>query len=614
MRSIVLDFESYYAPDYTLSSMTTEEYIRDPRFETIMCGFKINKEPGYWVDQGDVKYALKEAKVAEAAVIAHHAHFDGLILHHHYGIKPKLWLDTLSMARAVDGAKAGLSLAKLCERHGIGSKGTEVKNVRGMRRADFTEAGIRRYGAYCVNDCEKEYLLAQIYAPHFCKEEIKLVDAFIRMYTEPVLELDEDELLSYKDRLKANKTRLLMMAGVQLGDLRSNNKFAEVLRYYGIDPPTKLNPKGKEIYAFAKTDEAMKELAEHPDDAVQAIIAARLNARSTINETRVERLLSMARRGRACVYISYYAAGTGRAGGGDKLNWQNNERVAFDKKNPKLQIKGFIRNAVVAPPGHTLVVGDSSNIESRMLDWLAGQEDQVEAYRLYDRGEGPDIYCVMAEKIYGRLINKVDNPDERFIGKTAKLGLGYGTGGKKFAITTKTPIGEATNVVQIYRTSHKYVVRLWRRCEEVLPLIAQGVVGVEVDHRGIISTCKDGLLLPNGMVIKYRDLKQTINKETERKEWTYWDGKARQKIYGAKMVENIVQALARIVVMAQTLMVPRRLVLSVHDEGVWVTKEGNAAKVVAEAEKALRTPLPWCVDLPLNCEVGTHRSYGKAKR
>jgi len=604
---IVLDFETYYADDYTLSKMTTEAYVRDPRFETIMCGIKIGREPGYWVDAPDVEEELNSLDLPNCAVIAHHAHFDGLILQHHYGLRPKLWIDTLSMARAVDGAKAGLSLGKLCERNDIGEKGTEVQDARGKRRADFTDYEIRKYGAYCINDCEKEWMLVKIYGPHFCHSEIRLIDSIIRMYTEPVLELNVDLLEAYRERLRVNKVRLLVEAGVTLQDLRSADRFAEILRFHGIEPGLKKNPKGESIYAFAKKDEWMIELAEHPDEAIQALAAARLNARSTINESRTERLLAMAKNGRACVYLSYYAAAPGRCGGGDKLNWQNLERVAYDKN--KIQSAGFIRTAVEAPDGYVLVVGDSMNIESRMLDWISGQEDQVEAYRLFDAGKGPDIYCVMAEKIYGRKISKKNDPDERFMGKTTKLGLGYGTGEAKLAVTARIPIKEAARIKNVYRGSHQQVVRFWSRCDDIIHMIAKGNEGVKVDFRGIVTTCKDGLLLPNGLVIYYRDLKYDAQEE----EWTYWDGKTRVKIYGAKMVENIIQALARIVVMEQCLMVPRRLVLSVHDEGVWITREDKAEKVKAEAEKALRTPLWWCPDLPLNCEVGFNRSYGKAK-
>lgn len=606
MKSVVVDFETFYGDDYTLSKMTTEAYVRDPRFETILCGFKVGREPGYWVDGKDVPRELERLNLSECAVIAHHAHFDGLILQHHYRVRPKLWIDTLSMARAVDGAKSGLSLSKLCKRHNLPDKGDVVLHAKNMRRHHFDPLTLRSYGQYCVNDCEREYELSRIYAPHFIGSEVRLMDSMIRMFTEPTLQLNVEQLLAYKERLRVRKVQLLVEAGVQLPDLRSSEKFAEILRFHGVEPGKKLNPKGEWIYAFAKKDPFMEELAEHPDEMVQALAAARLNARSTINESRTERLLSMASRGRVCIYLSYCAAGTTRAGGGDKLNWQNLERVAYDK-DTKEQTHGFLRTAVEAPDGYVIVVGDSMNIESRMLDWLAGQEDQVEAYRLFDAGKGPDIYCVMAGMIYGRVISKKNDPEERFIGKTAKLGLGYGTGADKFAATTRLKPARAQEIVTIFRTRMKAVVRLWYRCGEILECIAKGEEGVKVDYRGIVTTTKDGLLLPNGLVLKYLDLKYKDG-------WTYFDGQARQKIYGAKVVENIIQALARIVVMEQTLMVPRRLVLSVHDEGVWLTKEGNAEKVKKEAEQALRTPLPWCLDLPLNCEVGYDKSYGKAKQ
>jgi DNA polymerase len=301
----------------------------------------------------------------------------------------------------------------------------------------------------------------------------------------------------------------------------------------------------------------MQELAEHEDPAVQALVAARLGAKSTLNETRALRLIDMAGRGPACVYLNYYGAGvTGRASGGDKMNWQNNTRGSP------------LRKAIYAPIGMTCVVGDSSNIESRLEDWLAGQDDVVEAYRRYDAGLGPDIYCVVAERIYGRPITKKENPDERQMGKTAKLGLGYGMGAEKFVLAAKSQAkvvlshDEAQRIVNVYRQTHGEVVKFWRRCEEALAYIAAGREGVKVDHRGIIVTTENGLRLPNGLEIKYPDLQHGEDG------WTYFDGRSRQKIYGGKVCENIIQALARILVMEQCLMVKRKQVLSVHDEGV----------------------------------------------
>lgn len=610
MKTVVVDFETYYGDDYTLSKMTTEAYVRDPRFEAILCGFKVGKDRGYWVDGCDVGKELRKLQLQNHAVIAHHAHFDGLILNHHYGVRPKHWIDTLSMARAVHGTKGGNSLAKLGERHGIGSKGHEVVLAKGKRRADFTNSELQAYGAYCVNDCELEYELARILGKHFNHSELYLIDSFIRMFTEPVLRVRVEVLEQYLTELREKMTERLLLSGTTLEDLRSNDKFAAALTFMGIEPPLKISKTtGKWTYAFAKTDDAMMQLAEHDDEAVQALVAARLGAKSTINETRALRLIDMAARGTACVYLNYYGAGvTGRASGGDKLNWQN-----FTRGSP-------LRMAIYAPPGEVCVVGDSSNIESRILDWLAGQDDVVEAYRLYDEGLGPDIYCVMAQKIYARLITKKDNPSERQMGKTTKLGLGYGMGAPKFIFAAKAQAkvilakDEAERIVNIYRQTHNQVVGFWRRCEEALGCIAAGKAGVKVDHRGIITTTKNGLLLPNGLEIKYPDLKREAKAEGWGEEWTYFDGRSRVKIYGGKVCENIVQALARIVVMEQCMMVGYQLRLSVHDEGVWVVPKVEAEAAKAEVEKALRTPLPWCRDLPLNCEVGFHQSYGKAKK
>jgi DNA polymerase I-like protein with 3'-5' exonuclease and polymerase domains len=609
MRSVVVDFETYYGDDYTLSKMTTEAYIRDPRFETILCGFKVGSKPGYWVDGCDVGKELEKLQLHNHAVVAHHAHFDGLILNHHYGVRPRMWIDTLSMARAIHGTKGGNSLAKLAERHGIGAKGHEVVLAKGKRRADFSHGELEAYGRYCVNDCALEYDLARILGKSFCQSELYLIDSFIRMFTEPVLRVRTEVLTEYLAELRALMTERLILSGATMGDLRSNQKFAEALAFMGIEPPLKISKTtGKWTYAFAKSDSQMQALAEHDDEAVQALIAARLGAKSTINETRALRLIDMAARGTACVYLNYYGAGvTGRASGGDKLNWQN-----FTRGSP-------LRTAIYAPPGMLCGVGDSSNIESRVEDWLAGQDDVVEAYRLYDAGLGPDIYCVIAGKIYGRLITKADNPIERQMGKVAKLGLGYGMGWEKFIFAAKSQgkvvidPEEAQRIVHIYRSTHSEVVGFWNRCNEALGCIAEGEEGVKVDHRGIITTTKNGLLLPNGLEIKYPDLKRGLN-DRGGLEWTYFDGKMRQKIYGGKVCENIVQALARIIVMEQCMMVGYQLRLSVHDEGVWVVPKAEAETAKAEIEKALRTPLPWCRDLPLNCEVGFHQSYGKAKK
>lgn len=647
MDIVGIDFESKYGNDYTLSKMTTEAYVRDPRWETIMVGIKRDAEPGFWVPRDDVGYALRDQRVDQCAVYAHHAHFDGLILNYHYGMKPKLWFDTLGMARALYGANGRLSLEKLCEREGIGAKGDEVHNVKGMGFADFTPDALARYGRYCVNDIEKTYLLLQKYMPQFAKSELEIHDNVIRMFTEPAFILDDTLLTKYRDWLSQEKMILLLKAGVQQSDLMSNDKFAQCLRDIGVEPPMKISKTtGKLAYAFAKTDPGIQALQEHPDEDVQILVEARLKNKTTIAEKGADRLIGMSGRGAATVYLKYAgASGTHRLSGGDKFNWQSMKRGSD------------LRNSVQAPPGHQCAVVDSSTIEARLLDWISGQDDMVEVYRKQDNKTGPDMYCVIAGFIYDREISKAKDPDERQMGKRTKLGLGFGMGESQFAMSVRREAKGKDGkpvildpefcrrvVQEVYRGKHKQVVKLWRRGEEILGAIAKGEIGVALDYRGIVKTCRDGLIMPNGLKILYPELKfepqmvpnpEYLNDPTQpemvplktpwgkvKGEWTFWNGKAREKIYGPKVIENIIQCLARIIVFSQCLMATKRLKKegiyvkwghSVHDEGVFVAHAFYAPYVLDVAMQAFRTPLDWCQSLPLNCEGGIHIRYGLAK-
>lgn len=632
MKLVTLDFETFYGDDYTLSKLTTEAYVRDPRFETILCGFKVDGGPSYWLPAPAVEDELHRLELDQCGVVMHHAHFDALILSHHYGIKPKAIFDTLSLARALHGANGRLSLDKLAERYGIGKKGHEVVLAKGKRLADFNASELMRYGAYCANDVDLCHELFTRMAPRFTRYELQIVDAVIRMFTEPVLVLDTPMLREYADELRSEKSTLLLQAGVQIEDVMSNDRFADMLERLGVEPPRKVSPtwlkkapgerpeEAPLTWAFAKSDPQMQALQEHPDERVQIVVEARLKNKTTIAEKGAERLIGMGSRGPATIYLKYSgASGTHRLSAGDKINWQ-----AF-KRGSKL------RRAVMAPIGHMCVVGDSSNIEARLLDWLAGQENMVQAYRDYDAGIGPDIYCVMAEAIYKRKIVKKEHPDERQQGKIAKLGLGFGMGHVAYRRSVRAQakgpdgkpldIGEAFAmfVVTTYRESHAHVVKLWRRCDHVLTVIARGELGVAVDPRGIVRTCEGGLVLPGGLRILYPELKKERNEETGFDEWTFWNGKTRETIHGRKVTENIIQALARLVVFKQcydTLRECRtegRWVHSVHDEGIYVAHAYDAPYVAKVLLRNLRTPPEWAPDLPLNGEVGFHRRYGDAK-
>lgn len=429
MDILTVDFETYYDKEFSLSKMSMEAYVRDPRFEVIMLGLR-------WPDgtkevvtgtHEEIQYRLDAIEWEKYAVLAHNTLFDAAILAWRFGVNPRAWLDTLSMARAMFGLR-GNSLALLAKRYSLEDKGTAVQNAMGKRRADFTPEEFAKYADYCLHDAELCHELFYLmsngwYNPEtfdhrhpYPAQELRLIDKLIRMYTEPMLRLNKGQLEEHLADVIRRKEELLSNAGIAKEDLMSNPKFALVLEEFGVTPPMKISPTtGKQAFAFAKTDPGMKALLEHPDERVQAVVAARMGVKSTLEETRTQRFIDMA--GRNLMFpvpLRYSAARTHRLGGTDGINLQNlPARGAQANK---------LKRCIEAPPGYVIVDCDSSNIEARMLAWLAGQDDLVE-----DFANGVDVYCKMSGKIFGREITKADKK-ERFVGKTVVLGcLAEGT-------------------------------------------------------------------------------------------------------------------------------------------------------------------------------------------
>ena len=604
MNIITIDFETFYDRAFSLSKMTTEEYIRDEMFEVIGVSVKRNDEPAVWFSgtKMQTKRWLDQFEWDNAIAVAHNAVFDMAILNWHFDIRPKRIADTLSILRAIDGPDAGNSLAKAAERYGLGIKGDEVINALGKGRLDFTPEELDRYGQYCINDTELTYDLFQRIAVGFPQIEFRLIDLTIRMFTEPMLSLDEEVLTNHLSNVKSSKDALMAKLNYDKADLMSNPKLAELLMFHGVIPPTKTSPAtGKETHAFAKNDEAFKALLEHENPQVQAIVAARLGVKSTLEETRTERFIKIAERGTLPVPLRYYAAHTGRWGGDDKVNLQN-----LPRKSP-------LKKAIIPPDGYVFIDCDSSQIEARTLAWLAGQNDLVAAF---DKGE--DVYKIMASSIYGVDVDEVTDP-QRFVGKTTILGAGYGMGPTKFQAQLKTfgvdmPEDECKRIIKVYRETYPMIPKLWRQAGDALEAMANNQTA-PIGLDGVLTVCgADGIKLPNGLSLKYPNMRYIMREG--KSEMVYDQKKGRAviptRIYGGKAVENICQALARIVIGEQMLMVARKLrvVMTVHDAVGCIAPEAEADKARAYVEDCMRIRPKWAVALPLNCESKMGASYG----
>lgn len=608
MNIITVDFESYYSKDFGFRTHTTEEYVRGDEFEVIGVAVKVNDEKTRWFtgDHEQTGSWLSQFDWASSFVLAHNAQFDGAILSWVFDIHAKVWLDTLCMARATHGVEAGGSLAKLAERYQIGQKGTEVDDAKGKRRKDFTMAEIEAYGGYCKNDVELTYQLFNLIMQNgFPKKELKVIDCTLRMFIEPSLELDLPLLEQHLEDVKNKKEALLEACVADKETLMSNDKFAEILKSLKVDPPTKISARtGKQAWAFAKTDEDFKALAEHPDLRVQALVAARLGTKTTLEETRTQRFIDIAKRGKLPVPIKYYAAHTGRWGGDDKINLQNLPSRGANANKLKLSIK--------APDGYVLVDADSSQIEARTVAWLAGQDDLVEAF---DRGE--DVYKIMASAIYNKPVQEVTK-EERFVGKTTILGAGYGMGAKKFQVQLKvlgTDVSESEcqRIITIYRSTYLKIPSLWKqagRCLEAI--IANNACSLGLEGVVEFSAKDKGFKLPSGLWQRYEGLKKVTDPQGNT-QYEYKTRKGMVKLYGGKIVENICQAVARCVIAEQMLKIGNkyRPVLTVHDAVACLVPKSEAAEGQKYIEECMRWRPLWAQTLPLNCESGVGESYGE---
>lgn len=607
MKIITIDFETYYDKDYSLSKLTTEEYVRSDRFEVIGVGVKDGDAETEWCSGTDeeIKEFLESFDMGKYVVLAHNAMFDAAILTWHFGIKPFGWLDTLSMARALHTIEVGGSLAALAKHYKLGEKGDEVVNALGKRRADFLPGELVRYGEYCKNDVELTRKLFDLFTYQFPPKELRLIDLTIRMFAEPKLYVDVSGLRLHLEGVRARKNNLLKSAGESEASLQSNEQLADLLQLMGVTPPRKVSATtGKETWAFSKNDEEFKQLLEHEDPRVQTLVAARLGVKSTLEETRTERMINIGQRGAMPVPLRYYAAHTGRWGGDDKLNLQN-----LPRKSP-------MKRAIIAPTGYVVVDSDSSQIEARTLAWLAGQEDLVEAFE-----QGQDVYKIMASAIYGIPEDQI-SPDERFVGKTTILGAGYGMGAAKFQAQLKTfkvdiELDECKRIIETYRRTYPCIPELWKDAGTALHAII-GDKAADLGRKGVLRVeGRRGIRLPNGLYIKYPNLRWVEREAGARPEYLYDTNRGKtvvpNRIYGGKVIENVCQALARIVIGDQMLMIAKKypVVMTVHDAITCVVPEAEADTGKEFIELCMRLRPMWAPELPLNCEAGYGRSYGE---
>lgn len=598
MQKIYLDFETYYDVQITLSKMSTVQYINHQDFKVWGVGIKVEDNETEWYSEDETPSVLEQIDWANTALVCHNTLFDAYILTQYFGYKPAYYYDTAAMSR---GLYPNLSARlKDCVVREFPSdlskrKGEELVNAKGVR--DLDPELDAQIGGYCIQDVDLTYELFQSYVRNYPDKELHLIDLTVRMFVEPKLILDRGLLTTYKEDIATRTKQAILASGTTREVLASQVKFKEHLETLGITVPTKKSPTtGQQIPAFGKNDSAYIQMCNmYPE--YNNIWEAREFVKSRIEETRAQRFIDSTNPdGTFSVPLRYYAAHTGRFGGSDKINLQNLPRGST------------LRRAIMAPSGQRLYIADLSNIEARMLAWLAKESSLIDAFI-----EGRDVYCEFASQVYGRPITK-DDKLERYVGKTAVLGLGYGMGHAKFQDTLKTgsPSVDVTDstaaaIVQQYRAMYSNIPILWSRMKDLLfNMISPRDHGITY---GPLEVGRNKLVLPNGMALSYPDLRYAGG------EFIYSTQKGVVRTYGPRLAENVIQALARVVITDQMLAVHELpevdVVLQVHDEIIALGSQLNSDVTMDKILNIMKTPPSWCQDLPLDAEGGVSQVYDK---
>ena len=675
---LFLDFESYYDDQYSLKKLSIEEYVRDPRFEVHMMAIAKGKDPVQVVAPEDIKATLERYHVADpnTRVFIQNAKFDAFIVSQHYGITIANPLCTRCMERWTGMSRmCRESLEVQSEFLGTGEKGTYVHDAKGKHLTDYTPEELEHYRAYCAKDVELLRANVRLMLLKTTPEALKFIALSVKMYTEPVFVLDKNILQNYQAKIEddrmASLQRLQALFSFDSVDdflqaIRSADKFSSMLEQLGAKVPMKLSaaktatlkrkleeaqnsdPEARrrlregdyKVYtpALAKNDMAFMQLLKDPNPDIAALAQARAENNTSIAISRCARFLSISERGTLPVSLEAFLAHTGRYSAGtsdevktDATNLQNLSKRGSDKT---------LRTSVKAPAGYKLVACDSSQIEARVLAWLAGEQWLLKAFR--DR---TDPYCQMASSIYGEpyeVIHSWTKGDDahdpeadadlkarykqyRNVGKTAVLQLGYYAGAGRFGMylqqqgitlgnTQEEHEHEAQRVVNVYRGRNGAICEFWRKCGtllENLRMVRSGTFVHGLFHCSgqydIFGHKAPAIVLPDGFPLVYPNLR--LQRGAGKQEYVYDSiEKGRmvtKRIHSGIVCNNIVQATAFAVIRYQACLINERypIRINIHDSLGVLAPEDEAEDCLAFMQQCMRQLPPWAEDLPIDCEA-----------
>ena len=668
-RVIAADFETYYntADGYSLATkdMTTEKYVRDPRFQTICVtatvdGLTIYKAWGHDACRQLLLDLGVERK--DTMMVAHNARFDGCVAEMTMGIRINMLVCTMHMMRITGLSRLiGESLRALADflrskGYPVPEKGHEVTNANGLRLEDMGPQFREQYMARengCADVTEFMKLL---------RSKQKFADLLRNMGVNPPMK----ESVKATEKKRANLSDPAWVAKTKTPKfLAQLEKEGKTWDQWAAEPVMD--------YAFAKKDTEFMELADSLDPKIAALVNARLENNSSQAESRTRRFIDCSERGLFVFALQYANARTHRYGADDGLNQQNLPKHSGDMT---------LRYSMEAPEGYEIGGADSSQVEARCLAYAA---QETKLLNIFETGGDP--YSYMANIIYGEPADEIKKWAKmdshglegeakkrqaelsfmRFMGKKTVLGSGYQMSGNKFALTLRQEgimlkpsredvmawlrmqpqtvvnnkrvlelefneyklnfhLREAKRINWVYRTEHQRIKGFWDMCDWVLSKMCAGESGYfggpdgclfhfDGNHQ-LFGERVPGIQLPNGEWLVYPYLESYKEDDTGFVKYRFRERKGKswieKHIYGGSLTENLIQALAFIILTWQAVRIHEVVPVkgNVHDEWFSVYPAHLRDRVKAVYEMAMRAVPPWVPGLPLNCEFSSGPSYG----
>ncbi len=677
---VVLDFESYFDKEYSLSKMNIWAYITDERYQTTGCGFKFHYVPGncyknpdswfVWAEKQRPEYTKDQLseyfeqlqehygrQLENITVVMQNAFFDALILQEKYNLSPKYIIDLKHLDAHFDSRRSH-SLKDMAKRYKLQDKG-DTMSFLGLHLQDMTAEQRAAMETYCNLDCKLEYELFEILLQHLTNQEQELIIArhTIDLYLKPRLKFDFDLADSIAADMQMYIDEACEKVGLSKTELSGNLSFVIALQVVLPDEetvPTKAAKRpGKKMSALlgqtgigpalAKTDDGCLLLLAHSKDEVRGLMEARKAVKSwPLHLKRIESMKALATAcgGKMPVPLNYYGAHTGRWSGGGGINLLNlgGAGRAGLGTNPLItKMRQMLR-----VNDSKLLIADAAQIEARILAWLAGQQDMLEAF-----AEGRDIYSEFGTKLFDARLRKARKTDppplaklftiRRGFSKDTILGAGYGLGVNRFynnclANPGLRPMFDSgqydrkfvEKLIYRYRNTYSMIPKFWKMCEKCFRLVTKyphevmryAPEGSTVGPGDLLTFWNNGgtvnVQLPSGRVLYYPHavIKKKMNKYDYDNQLKYHHG----PLWGGSLTENIVQAIARDLLVhwilkAEEFGLP--VVLHIYDEILAVSSTIYAEDNLKSLMNIMSNGPEWADGLPLAAEGEISETYKK---